>query len=155
VSAAVGGERTPASCEALFRRQQAYLSIPREFQSAQAFTALVENAQRDGPAAEPSSQGGSGAGPDGAASGGSRPRLKREEGDGEEVGELGEEGSEEEEEEEEEGSRRSRRTPKRGASPAVRVSRAGVCGWHLAAWPDAAALLPSRVQGGRHGAERD
>ena len=106
VAAAVGGARSAVDCEALHRRQQAYLSIPSALQSAQAFSALVENAQQQREAA---------AGDEGDGGG-------EDEYSDDEAGEEAAEGGEPEGDGEEEGgdgrraaapSGRSRRTPKR------------------------------------------
>ena len=80
VAEAVGAGWPAEACEALFRRQQAYLSIPKALQSAQAFAALVEsaNAQREEASAREGAASGGGGGGAAAASG-----MKQEDGGGE------------------------------------------------------------------------
>ncbi len=115
----MGGERNSDTCEALFRKQQPYLSIPKELQSAQAFSAMVENSQKEEANAEHSqrsrSMGGSGEGQEAAASGAAAAS-----------GGSYEEGYNEEEDGSEGRNVRSRRTPKRDLmSPGGWVSRDG------------------------------
>lgn len=125
IAAAVGGGRTAEACEALHRRHASYLAIPREFQSVQAFTAMVENAQKEAAAEQPS--GGGGGGEEGAGSGGGAgSRLKHEDAEEEEEGEgddaqaSGRDGAEEGTEDGDDAepglaAGRSRRTPKRSS----------------------------------------
>lgn len=102
----------------LYKRQHAYLSIPQSLQSAQAFSALVENAQREGPSREASLQEqgdeAAGSGAVGGASG-----LKQE-------GEEEEEEATEEEEQRGLAASRARRTPKRGVVRHQPISWLGV-----------------------------
>jgi hypothetical protein len=136
VAQAVGGMHSGEACEALHRAHQAYLSIPKALQSAQAFAALVEHSHREEASAEPSqrsrSLGGSGAGQEAAVSGAAAASgFKHEDGEGEDDDELeGLQGSEEEGR-----SRRSRRTPKRSdvVSPGGRVRPAAAEGC-IACW---------------------
>ena len=81
VAEAVGAGWPAAACEALFRRQQAYLSIPKALQSAQAFAALVEsaNAQREEASAREGAASGGG-GPAAAAGSGMRQEGGEEDG---------------------------------------------------------------------------
>ena len=114
VAAACG--KPAEACEALYRRQHAYLSIPAALQSAQAFAAMVEAAQKEEPVKEepPASQQRSRSaapGEDGAASGAAGPRPHDSSGD---EGGGGGEGHREEEEEPGLAAGRARRTPKRG-----------------------------------------
>ena len=120
IAVAVGGGRTADACEALHRRHASYLAIPKEFQSVQAFTAMVENAQKEAAAEQPSSGGGEeGAGSGGGA--GSRLKLEEEgEGEGDDAQASGRHGAEEgsedgygEDGEPSLAAGRSRRTPKR------------------------------------------
>lgn len=118
----MGGGRTAEACEALHRKHASYLAIPKEFQSVQAFTAMVENAQKEA-AAEQAVSGEEGAGSGSGA--GSRSKLgdveEEEEGEeGEDAQASGREGSDVGDEDgygdhEEPGlaAGRSRRTPKR------------------------------------------
>lgn len=132
VAAACG--KSAEACEALYRRQHAYLSIPASLQSAQAFAALVEAAQKEEPVKEepPASQQRSRSlapGEDGGEASGAAGSRRRDS--------SGEEGEEEQEEEEEEpglAAGRARRTPKRSGllSPSGRVSRLG---WAWGALP--------------------
>lgn len=118
VSEAVGEGQSAEACEELFRKQHAYLCIPKHMQSGQAFVAIVKNAQMEasaGPSPSSTSQGGSGGGGAGrepAGSGGAAGSMQGGEREAVEQG-FGDE-------------RRSRRTPKRSdiTSPGGRVSRA-------------------------------
>ncbi len=114
-------------CEALYRRQHAYLSIPSALQSTPAFAAMVVAAQKDEPVKEepPASQQRSRSlapGEDGGEASGAAGSRRH--------GSSGEEEEGEEDEEPGLAAGRARRTPKRGGllSPGGRVSsgRAGI-----------------------------
>ncbi|KAI3433426.1 hypothetical protein D9Q98_003241 [Chlorella vulgaris] len=116
VSEAVGEGQSAEACEELFRKQHAYLCIPKHMQSGQAFVAIVKNAQMEasaGPSPSSTSQGGSGGGGAGrepAGSGGAAGSMQGGEREAVEQG-FGDE-------------RRSRRTPKRSdiTSPGGRAT---------------------------------
>ena len=100
IAAAVGRAHGADACEALHRKQAAYLSIPKALQSAQAFAAIVGNLQKD--EADKAAAGGgeaSGGATEGAGSGGGaasvlEAALKREEEEEQEEEDGEEEGSE-------------------------------------------------------------
>lgn len=126
--------RPAGECEALYRRQHAYLSIPAALQSAQAFSAIVDAAQKEEPSREAS--GGGGGGAEAAASGAAASDLKQEE---------GEEGSEEGEEGAGLAAGRSRRTPKRGVVRALLVGGLGLGGCMRLPRAGCSALWPAHA----------